>query len=237
MQDKSLHNAQRTASRVPLHRPVLYRVAPFATYVAFMVLADVLGRFEPTARTPQSLYPVKIAAVVALLWLFRRSYDELRWRLMPDGREQLIAVGAGVLVFGAWISLDAGWMIAGAPHGYMPLNGTGLDWTAVAIRLTGAAIVVPLMEELFWRSFLLRRLVHVDFLRVKPGAVRYFAFVVTAGLFAVEHNEWFAGLLAGAAFNLLYIRSGTLWSPVIAHAVANALLGTWVLTTDNWKYW
>jgi CAAX prenyl protease-like protein len=218
-------------------RSAWYRVAPFAVYVSFMVLADMLGRLGWSAATLQWLYPAKIAAVAALLWLFRRAYRELRWHRMPGRRDRLVAVAAGALVFAAWIGLDADWMVSEAPGGYHSPGPDRLDWALVVVRFAGAVIMVPLMEELFWRAFLLRRLARANFLQVKPAAARHCACVVTAVLFAVEHNEWLAGLLAGAAFNFLFFRSRTLWSPVIAHAVANALLGLWVITTDNWKYW
>jgi membrane protease YdiL (CAAX protease family) len=44
-------------------------------------------------------------------------------------------------------------------------------------------------------------------------------------------------MVAGAAYTLLYMRSGTLWAPTLAHAVTNGLLGAWILATGNWTYW
>jgi hypothetical protein len=97
--------------------------------------------------------------------------------------------------------------------------------------------VVPLMEELFWRSFLLRWLERHDFLSVAPGRVGTRAFAISTILFALEHNQWLAGAVAGAVYNALYTRSGNLWVPIVAHAVTNAALGIWILATQNWQFW
>ena len=61
--------------------------------------------------------------------------------------------------------------------------------------------------------------------------------MITTALFAFEHDRWFAGALAGAAYNWLYMRSGNLWVPIVAHAVTNGVLGLWVLQTGRWEFW
>ena len=93
------------------------------------------------------------------------------------------------------------------------------------------------MEELFWRSFLLRWLQRHDFLRVSPREVGWVALLVTTALFAVEHNRWFAGAVAGAVYAVLYTRSGNLWMPIVAHAVTNGMLGVWIIATESWQFW
>ena len=183
------------------------------------------------------LYVVRITVVAGLLWMLRGAYAELS---LPRGAGVLtwgVAVAAGAVVFVAWINLNAGWMEIGVSAGYNPRGDAGIDWMMVAVRLAGAILVVPLMEELFWRSFLMRWIERHDFLAVEPARAGSRAFVISAVLFAFEHNLWLAGLVAGAVYNLLYMRSGTLWSPILAHAVTNALLGLWVIYTGNWSYW
>ena len=93
------------------------------------------------------------------------------------------------------------------------------------------------MEELFWRSFIMRWLAKPRFLGVDPKAIGWMPLLVSSTLFATEHHRWLAGLLAGFAYGWLYVRTGTLWVPVIAHAVTNALLGVWVLQTGPWTFW
>jgi hypothetical protein len=61
--------------------------------------------------------------------------------------------------------------------------------------------------------------------------------LIASALFAIEHVQWFAGLIAGLAYGWLYIRTRTLWAPIIAHAVTNAGLGAYVVVTRQWGFW
>jgi CAAX prenyl protease-like protein len=63
------------------------------------------------------------------------------------------------------------------------------------------------------------------------------AVALTTGLFAVEHSLWVAGLMAGLAYAGLYMTTNNLRAPVLAHAVTNAILGLWILTTGSWHLW
>jgi CAAX prenyl protease-like protein len=93
------------------------------------------------------------------------------------------------------------------------------------------------MEELFWRSFLMRWVASPDFETVEPARAGLKAFIITVVLFGFEHNLWLAGIVAGIAYTLLYMRYRTLWSPILAHAVTNGLLGLWVVHTGSWAFW
>jgi len=213
------------------------RIAPFGAYVFFMVLEDVLLKLGWEANDLRMLYAVKIAVVVGLLWVMRSAYSELRWPVNSGFRIWATAIAAGILVFVAWINLTAGWMVMGEAIGFDPRDNNEMDWFLVTVRLIGAVLVVPVMEELFWRSFLMRWLDHPDFLAVNPAQVGLKAFCITAVLFAVAHSLWLAGLFAGIVYNLLYMRSGTLWSPILAHATTNGILGIWIIYTGSWGFW
>lgn len=210
------------------------RILPFAVYIAFIAVADLLGRLG--WQDLRWLYPLKITLVAVLLMVYWRCYTELaRWDVGP--RDLLLAVAAGLLVLVLWIHLDAGWMVVGSAAGFDPRDGERINWLWVAVRITGAALVVPVMEELFWRSWLLRWIAAPDFLRVAPAAAGVKAFVVTMVLFGIEHNQWLAGMVAGAVYAGLYLRSASLWSAVVAHAVTNGLLGAWIVHGGEWTYW
>jgi CAAX prenyl protease-like protein len=56
------------------------------------------------------------------------------------------------------------------------------------------------------------------------------------GLFALEHDRWFAGALAGAVYGLVYIRRG-LAAAILAHVVTNFLLGLYVIDRGAWGLW
>jgi CAAX prenyl protease-like protein len=233
--------APPAAATLPADAPMFshaawLRILPFAAYLFFIVAGDVLERMGVAASSLLWLYPAKIAVVALLLALFWRHYTELRpFRLSPT--QALIAIATGVVVLVLWVSLDAGWMIFGSPSGFDPRSEGRIDWLLVAIRIAGAALVVPLMEELFWRSFLMRWIVAPNFDSVEPSQLGLKSFIITVLLFGFEHNLWLAGIVAGAAYSLLYMRHRSLWSPILAHAVTNGLLGLWVVRTGNWSYW
>ena len=213
------------------------RIAPFGAYVFFMILEDVLLKFGWEANDLRMLYAVKITVVIGLLWAMRSAYSELHWPINSSFRTWLIAIVAGILVFVAWINLIADWMVMGEAVGFDPRDNNEIDWFLVTVRLIGAVLVVPVMEELFWRSFLMRWLVHSNFLAVNPAQVEVKAFCITAILFAIAHSLWLAGLFAGIVYNMLYMRSGTLWSPILAHATTNGILGIWIIYTGSWGFW
>jgi len=225
------------ASSAPLLSPAAWaRIVPFLVYLLFIGVVELLGRFGVPAAQLRWLYAVKIAAVVATLAFFWRHYTELhRWRLAPIPAVTALAVG--VLVFVLWISLNAGWMVVGAPAGFDPRDAGQVDWLMVAVRIAGAALVVPVMEELFWRSFLLRWLDQLNFLALDPARVRLQSVAIAALLFGFEHNQWLAGIVAGVAYSMLYMRHTSLWSPILAHALTNGVLGVWIVHTANWSYW
>ena len=212
------------------------RIAPFAIYMGFIVIADLLTRLGWTAQEQRWLYGVKIAAVLLALWYWRRSYGELRAGGLA-ARAVGEAVAVGLLVLVLWVNLDADWMVVGASAGFDPTVAGAIQWPLVAMRIAGAALVVPVMEELFWRSFLLRWLTSPKFLQVIPATVAIRGFLVTALLFGVAHNLWLAGVVAGVAYGWLYMRSGNLWSPILSHAITNGLLGVWITCTGHWAYW
>lgn len=214
----------------------LRRALPFVVYMVFIVIADMAARAGLSQEELRWLYPVKVLAVVAALGWGWRSYAELRdWRLGWGTTAWSVVAGLVVLVL--WINLDAGWMQVGSAAGYDPRTDGRIDWLLVALRIAGAALVVPVMEELFWRSFLMRWIAAGDFLRQDPARVGWKAVAVSVLLFGIEHNLWFAGVVAGLAYSLLYMRTRNLWAPIIAHGVTNGALGVWVVATGQWTYW
>jgi CAAX prenyl protease-like protein len=145
---------------------------------------------------------------------------------------------AGLAVFVLWINMDVPLLSFGSSAGFDARGGDGsINWSLAAIRIFGAAAVVPVMEELFWRSLIMRWLKNADFRSVVPAAVGLRALLFSSLAFGIEHGLWFAGLLAGLAYGGLYRWSGGLRIPILAHAVTNLLLGIWVVNTGNWQFW
>ena len=217
-------------------RAALVRCLPFLTYMLFLALAELLAWLGWSAAELRWLYAAKIGAVVLVLACCWRQYEELAtWRLAPSAL--LAALAAGAIVLLLWISLGAPWMTLGASAGFDPTSGGRIDWALVAVRIAGATLVVPVMEELFWRAFLMRWIDSDRFEAVLPTQASIRSVLVTSVLFGFEHHLWLAGIVAGLAYATLYRRHGTLWSPIIAHGVTNGMLGAWVVVTGNWSYW
>ena len=93
------------------------------------------------------------------------------------------------------------------------------------MRLMGAAVVVPVMEELFWRSFLMRYLINPDFRAVPMGSFAWFSFLGVAVLFGLEHHRVVVGFIAGVLYGGLLIRQKKLKWVILAHGVTNLGLG------------
>jgi CAAX prenyl protease-like protein len=218
------------------NRAAMARIVPFLIFLGFIALADLLERQQVSAAALRWIYPVQFLSVGACLALYWRHYTELH-TLDLNWVTALIAIGTGVLVFVLWISLTAGWMTIGTAHGYNPTDHGEFNLTLLAFRLAGAALLVPVMEELFWRSFLLRWIDRTDFSALDPRAVSVKALAISIVLFGVEHQLWLAGIVAGIAYSALYVRYRTLWIAVLAHAVTNGLLGCWIVATHRWEFW
>ncbi|SHN38084.1 hypothetical protein SAMN05192549_10951 [Duganella sacchari] len=218
------------------NRLSLPRIVPFVLYLAFLAIGDALASAGWSADQLRYLYVIKTGVVLAALYGYRRHYTELLPVHLP-ARQAALAVLVGLLVFVLWITLTVSWMTIGTSTGYDPRVNGAIDWPLALIRAAGAALVVPVMEELFWRSFLLRWLQRQDFLQVNPAHVKITAIIVTVILFGIEHQLWLAGMVAGAAYTGLYMRSKSLWSPILAHAVTNGTLAIWVLLTGQWAFW
>jgi CAAX prenyl protease-like protein len=221
------------------NRALLLRVIPFAVFMVLLALRGAAPDDGAWGFDPRWIYGATVLVVGGLLAAFWREYGELARQNWPAARDILLAVAIGAAVFGAWIVLDAPWMMLGAPSArFVPLDASGqLDWPLVAVRWIGAALVVPVMEELFWRSFLMRWIQHARFEGVDPRRIGLRAIVLSTFVFMLAHTMWLAAVIAGLAYAWLYVRTGTLWAPVIAHAVTNGALGAWVVATGRWQFW
>ncbi|MDP9045271.1 MAG: CAAX prenyl protease-related protein [Pseudomonadota bacterium] len=222
-----------------MNRAAQARIVPFA---AFMILLGIRGAIPADGSwgiDPRWIYGVTVLVVGGLLAHYWREYGELVRQTRPDAAEAALAVAVGGAVFGLWIVLDAPWMTLGTPTAtFLPVDGAGhLIWPLVGVRWVGAALIVPLMEELFWRSFLMRWIQSPQFESVLPRQVGPKAIVLSTFVFVLAHTLWLAAAIAGLAYAWLYVRTGKLWVPVLAHGVTNGVLGIWVLTTGNWAFW
>ncbi|MDO9149920.1 MAG: CAAX prenyl protease-related protein [Methylotenera sp.] len=218
---------------------IFSRILPFALYILFIALGDYFTLLLNAVGLDEKLvYGIKVISVLALLFYFWGAYTELAIR--PKLIQLFNAFVAGIAVLLVWILPYPEWAtLGGDVKGVNPFL-TGDSFSAyiwLSMRIFGAAMIVPLMEELFWRSFLMRWLVNQDFLSVNPAKISAFAIIISACVFALEHHLWLAGLFSGLVYALLYKIYKNLWVPIFAHAVTNGLLGLWIVMTGNWWYW
>ena len=215
------------------------RVLPFAAFMALLSLRGHLQTFTSLDFDPRWVYLVQVSVPAALLAWWWRDYGELHRANEPTWPELLLSVAVGLVVFALWIHLDAPWMTLMPPSAsFVPEDPQGrLLWPLIVVRWLGATLLVPLMEELFWRSFLMRWVQDANFAAVPPQRVGLRAIVIATFVFTLAHTLWLAAVVAGLAYAWLYVRTGRLWCAVVAHAVTNGALGVWVVVTRQWAFW
>ncbi|WP_447969547.1 CAAX prenyl protease-related protein [Nitrospira sp. M1] len=218
------------------------RILPFGVYMGFIAFSSMLAMLLPVGDHTQDLelwlYPVKVLVVGGLLVFFWSRFEELKSPMIESWTEGLSIVGIGILVYVLWVRMDWSWAIQGEMTGYNPFeHEQGMAMLLVGFRLFGASIVVPVMEELFWRSFLIRWIIDNRFNVVPLGTFTIGSFAATVVLFGLEHNLWLAGMMAGALYNALLYRTRRLWPCILAHGLTNFVLGIHVLVTEEWQWW
>jgi CAAX prenyl protease-like protein len=215
-------------------------------YALFLVLtwaggqAALLG--APEDLGPLVAYPVKLVACAALVLVFLRrgSYPELgtgfRWAYAP------LDVLVGVAVFLLWIAPES---IPGLQMGESSFDpgaaGEGWRVPLVGVRLLGAVVLVPYVEELFIRSFLPRFVDTMDGERdwrdLPIGRFTLLSFAVTAVLFGLAHHRWAVGIATGVVYNAWLLWRRSLGHVILAHAVTNLALAVYVLETGRYTFW
>lgn len=185
---------------------------------------------------------LRAAVVVALLATVSRRAIPLRparpgWSLL-----------VGVAVFAVWVGPDWLWpgyrghwlfenALTGRAASSIPMELRS-DVLLLALRAGTSVLLVPILEELFWRGWLMRWLVRPRFHTVPLGTYTATSFWTVALLFASEHGPyWEVGLAAGIAFNWWLVRTRNLADCILAHASANACLAAWVLLGGHWQFW
>ena len=219
--------------------PVLVRVAPFAIFLGLTFLQD---KFGDAGR--YWVYLAKTLAGAAMLAVVWRHIQELKWRFSWE------ALVTGIGVFAVWVGLDEIIARLGLPAypklkaGGPPWNpheafgaGFALAWFFAVVRIAGSTLVVPPLEETFYRSFVYRYLAGKDFLSIPFNRFLPVPFLVTSAVFAATHHEWLAALLCGFAYQGLVIWKNRLGDAVTAHAITNFLLGLWVVWRGAWQFW
>jgi CAAX prenyl protease-like protein len=211
--------------------PTAARIVPFAVFALLTIFQGTFGE-----QAQYWIYAAKTVVGAWLLWSVRREVREMRWAFSWE------AVVVGVVVFATWVGLDGLYpLLSGRAATFHPAHAFGSRsagaWFFVAVRIFGSSIVVPPLEEVFYRSFMYRYIIQTDFLSVPLGRFNGKAFLIAGAIFGLGHFEWLPGILCAFAYQGLVIRKDRLGDAMSAHAITNFLLGIWVVTRGAWQFW
>jgi|SRR5688572_30667682 len=216
-------------------------ILPMAAFLLFTWLGAnaAVKRLIPHAY-PIS-YAIKVLVTAGLLAYFWRRYTKIRWN------HWWLGVVVGVVGIVQWVAMQKLLqqhfeLFAPPDDPFDPtaaFSSPGVMYAFIVVRFIGAVLVVPVMEELFWRDFLWRQvLAPNDFKLAEVGEFGWAPFVGVSLAFAVVHgNWWLTSIVWGLMVAALLVHTKSLGACIIAHAVTNLLLGVYVLVYRDWAFW
>ncbi len=217
-------------------------VVPFVVFLLFLLLRSPFdwifkGHGSFWVAEPQYwIFPLQTVICGWLVVRFWRAYE------FEPPRKVLGSFLVAVLVLIVWVSPQEIFRQAARTEGFDPTvfaETPGLYWGNLIFRFVRLVVVVPLVEEVFWRGFLLRYLIQEDFQKVKLGTFTWSSFLWTSLFFGLEHAgpDLVVAFITGALFNLVAYRTRSLASCVLVHALVNLLLGLYIMATGQWGFW
>ena len=227
----------------------LYRtyVYPFVLFLCFNLLLALaregLQWEHPSApwwqREPALLlYPLQTLVCAFYLWHVRR---DIRWdgtwrSCLLGGLLGMVGIAFWMLpYFAGWVPREGGW----APELILG-HGSAATLAEYAFRFARAVLVVPLVEELFWRGFLMRWCINRDFPQEVPlGTPGWLSYGVTTLAFMLVHvpADYAGAFLYGTLAYLLVVRTKRLMPVIVMHAVANLAMGICAVSCDLPHLW
>jgi len=187
-------------------------------------------------------YGLKTLLAAVLLWYFWRYFTQIRWTHLGLG----VAIGLlgtvqwiGTEYFAQWVGLSKGADYKWVYNPDLMLGQmTWAAWAYLIVRVVGPTLVVPIMEEVFFRDFLQRAFIRGGhFQDVPVGTFTWFSLIGVAAVFGINHGHmWLAGFGYGLLMGLLVIRTKSIGACIVAHAVTNLTLYLYVIYTGDWQF-
>jgi hypothetical protein len=235
-------------------------VLPFIVYMLAGALepshdaagGKILGLAIPYSAYPL-VYTLKIALTLAAMALALPGYRQFR---RPPGMLAVLVGAVGIVV---WVGLCKLSDVCGlttvltdglttvhfhsARPAYDPLTELAATpiwaWTFLGIRFFGLVLIVPVIEEMFLRGFVMRVVMEADWWKVPFGQVNLAAVVVSLlwPLLTHQPGEYLAGIAWFGMVTWLMVRTRNPWACVAAHAATNLLLGIYVVVGHDWALW
>lgn len=227
----SAENAATSAPLPPLSQDEnAARILPFAIFMLSAIFAQAFS------QSPGVVYPLRVVAMAAALVFFWPMLMRLTWR--PSGTAVLAGVAIGLM----WIIVPYTVDDTSPAHG--GLAGAILIGWLIA-RGIGTMLLVPIIEELFFRDYLerkvsgatspiLRRLLASgdgQNSKIASNAGPMAAALITASLFALLHDRWIEAFVAGLVFSWVMAQRRHVTDAIAAHMAANAIVYAYALAT------
>ena len=214
-------------------------ISPMVLFVAFLGLIALLHKIDNSfwLRSAEYwVYPLQTILCGALLIWFWREYP-----LHQPARVGL-GIAIAIVAFAGWISPQQFFGFPARTNGFNPdvfATQSALYWSTIVFRFVRLVVVVPLIEEIFWRGFLLRYLIDEKFDRVRFGTFSWLSFLGVTVAFILVHSpaDWPAAVVTGMLFNGVAYWTKSLSACVLTHAITNLLLGFWIMQTKQWGFW
>ena len=238
-------------------------VVPFVAFMVFMILLQVVGGFiewkHPDApwwrQDPaQFIYPLQTLVTLGLLVRYWRDFT-FDWSVKWGS----VGVIFGAVGIGFWLLptvLYDAWGMTGKAEGLWKVLGfaqrkEGFDpglfqqpvayWASLGMRFFRAVVIVALVEEIFWRGFLMRFVCdwEGDYWKQPFGRPQWISYGLVTGLFMAAHApvDYAGAIIYGSLTYGLCVWSKSLGSCVIMHGTANLLMGIYIMQTGNYGLW
>ncbi|HWB53391.1 MAG TPA: CAAX prenyl protease-related protein [Tepidisphaeraceae bacterium] len=242
-----------TAQKRPLLSDDWAYILPMGIFLVFTGLGNQWPRWYVESYMAKT-FIVPIALVIA--W---QNYTKIKWTHLGlgvligvIGLVQWVGMDKLLILFFQWAHLHSHVLDWVPVYGKIGISGVPTDslnpfehfhnaiqmWLFITFRWACATLVVPPMEELFWRDFLWREIQSPnDFKLAEVGEWDWKALIVVSAFFASVHIQWITAFVWGLMIGLLLIRTRSIGACIVAHAVTNFLLGGYVLWTHDWYFW
>lgn len=230
-----------------LHNKTAAHIVPLALFLGLQFLIPLIKIENPDLPWWRSapehfIFPLQTILCAGLLIFWRCQFD--------FGKPKLIGFGIvfGLVGIAIWLAPTIlGWQDrSGETGGFDP---TLLDhrttpvgsWSILAMRFFRLVVIVPFVEEIFWRGFLMRWLIDSKerWDKVEIGTFGQKSFWITTLMIGLAHSgpDFWVALVWGALIGFVTIRAKNLWAPIAAHAAANLALGIYIMKTGSWGLW
>ncbi len=222
-------------------------IVPLALFLGLQFLVPAIRIENPDLpwwrSSPEHwIYPLQAVLCLALLIFWRRQYHFGKPRLI--GFAMVFGlIGIAIWLVPSWL----GWQDrSGETGGFDPTvfnqqTHPVVSWSVLAMRFLRLVVVVPFVEEIFWRGFLMRWLIESKkrWDEIPIGTFGHLSFWGTTVMVGLAHAgpDFLVALIWGALIGFVTLRAKNLWAPVVAHAVANLALGIYIMKTGSWGLW